>query len=143
MKERWVDVTQNFTASRDTVFEYIAEHENLAPMFQAKVTRIKDGDTERNGVGSVRLVKLGPTPAVEETQTKFERPGLIEYRVTRGPVIRNHIGIITFTELPGGGCSLNWRIRISSPYPGAGLLLSKGLSAGLTKSLGKLSTTLK
>lgn len=142
MKERWVHVEQNFTANRETVFDHLAEHENLAPLFGAKVTRVKDGDTERNGVNSVRLVKVGPAPAVEETVTAFVRPELIEYRVTHGGPLKNHIGIMKFTELPGNGTHLDYRIRIASNIPGVGLILHKILTAGITKGLKGLNSKL-
>jgi uncharacterized protein YndB with AHSA1/START domain len=142
MKERWVHVEQNFTASRDTVFDYLAEHENLAPLFGAKVTRVKDGDSERNGVNSVRLVKVGPAAPVEETVTEFVRPELIEYRVTHGGPLKNHVGIQKFSELPGNGCHLDYRIRISSNIPGVGFVLHKILTAGITKGLAGLNAKL-
>ena len=135
MKEHWVHVEHNFTASPDKVFAHLSEHENLEPIFGAKVTRIKDGDTSRNGVGSKRLVKVGPTPAVEETVTESKPNELIEYRITHGGPLRNHVGIQKFTELPGGGTHLDYRIRIASPYPGLAAILSKVLAKGVTKGL--------
>jgi len=142
MKEHWVHIEHNFTASPETVFNHLAEHENLQPLFGAKVTRITDGDTERNGVGSKRLVKVGPTPAVEETVTTFKPYELIEYRVTHGGPLRNHIGIMTFTALPNSGTHLDYRIRLASPYPGLAAILKRVLGGGIKKGLNGLDKTL-
>ena len=142
MKEHWVHVEQNFTADRETVFNHLAEHENLAPIFGAKITRVCDGDTERNGVGSKRLVKVGPTPAVEETITVFKPYELVEYRITHGGPLKNHVGILKFTELPGNGTHLDYRIRVQSKYPGLALILSRVLGSGITKGLKGLDKSL-
>lgn len=111
MKEHWVEVNFDFKASQETVFDHLAEHENLAPVFGAKITRIKDGTGERNGTGSVRMVKVGPLPAAEETITVFEPHSLIEYKITNDSPIKNHVGIMKFSALPGGGTHIDYRIR--------------------------------
>ena len=62
-----VHITHEFKSDPKTVFDKLAEHENLGPVFGAKVTRVSDGTTSRNGVGSVRRLQIGPLPAFEET----------------------------------------------------------------------------
>ena len=45
-----------------------------------RITRLRDGtDGHRNGVGSVRELKVGPTPPFEETVTEFVPNELIAY----------------------------------------------------------------
>jgi uncharacterized protein YndB with AHSA1/START domain len=142
MKEHWVHVQHDFNAPPQKVFEYLAEHENLGPVFGAKITRINDGETERNGVGSRRLVKVGPTPPVEETITKSVPYELIEYRVTHGGPLRNHIGIMKFDQLPDGGTHIDYRIRLASPYPGLAFVLQKVLSSGIVKGFSGIDAKL-
>ena len=61
-----VRIDHCFSSSTAQVFEYLAEHENLAVVFGACVTRVRDGsDGVRNGVGSTRRVKVGPLPPFE------------------------------------------------------------------------------
>lgn len=136
MRAHWVHVEHDFPAPPQVVFDHLAEHENLAPVFGAHVTRLRDGDTERNGVGSMREVKVGPAPAVEETVTEFEPNELIEYRVTSKGPLKDHVGIMKFSELPDGNTHLDYRIRLSSHIPGlAGvlkLLLTRGIEKGFT-----------
>src|ERR1700750_923706 len=57
-----VHVTYAFAKPADRVFAYLAEHENLGPLFGAKVKRLRDGDSDRNGVNSARELKVGPLP---------------------------------------------------------------------------------
>ena len=47
-------MSRDFAKPPDRVFAYLSEHENLGPLFDAKIERVRDGDTERNGVNSVR-----------------------------------------------------------------------------------------
>jgi hypothetical protein len=53
-----VHVTHTYTSDPATVFEKLSEHEFLGPVFAAWITRVKDGDTSRNGVGSTRSLKI-------------------------------------------------------------------------------------
>ena len=138
MRAHWVHVEHDFPAPLPVVFAHLAEHENLAGVFQAKVTRVRDGDSERNGVGSMRIVKIGPAPPVEETVTGFETDELIEYRVTNKGLLKDHVGIMKFSELPGGGTHLDYRIRLSSHVPGLAIVLKGVLTRGIEKSFSRL-----
>ncbi len=62
MRAYRVHVSHDFAKPPERVFAYMAEHENLGPLFGAEITRLRDGDTERNGVNSVRKLKVGPLP---------------------------------------------------------------------------------
>ncbi len=138
MRAYWVHVEHDFPAPPGVVFAHLAEHENLADVFGAKVTRVRDGDTERNGVGSMRIVKIGPAQPVEETVTKFEANELIEYRVTNKGLLKDHVGIMKFSELPDGNTHLDYRIRLSSHVPGLAPVLKRVLTGGIEKSFARL-----
>lgn len=142
MRAHWVHVEHDFPAPPSVVFAHLAEHENLADVFQAKVTRLRDGDSERNGVGSMRIVKIGPAPPVEETVTEFETDELIEYRVTNKGLLKDHVGIMKFSELPDGNTHLDYRIRLSSHVPGLAVVLKGLLTRGIGKSFSRLDREL-
>jgi uncharacterized protein YndB with AHSA1/START domain len=135
MRERWVHVEHDFAAPVGEVFSHLAEHENLAAVFGAKVERVRDGETERNGTGSVRRLRIGPLPPFEETVTAFVPDELIEYRITRGSPLKGHIGTMRFSERPGGGTHLDYRIRIASAIPGLAPVVAAGLSRNVAKGL--------
>jgi uncharacterized protein YndB with AHSA1/START domain len=131
-----VIVDRDFSKPPDRVFEYMAEHENLADLFGAKVTRLQDGRAgERNGVGSVRRLNIGPLPGFEETVTEFERPERIVYRITKGSPLRGHVGVMTFAPDGRGGTRLHYDIRLASPIPGLAAIVRASLARTVDKGL--------
>lgn len=126
-----VHVTHTFTSDPATVFEALAEHENLGAIFPAKITRVRGGDTSRNGVGSVRKLKIGPLPAFEETVITAEPNTLIEYRISKGSPLKGHRGVQRLTPTADGGTQLDYTIEFGSLVPG----LAKVVAASLTKTI--------
>jgi len=143
MREYWVEVNEDVSTSREEVFEFLAEHENLGPLLGgANIARVRDGDTERNGVGSVRRVKVGPARPFEETVTRFEPHSLIEYQITKGGPLRNHIGIVALSDAADGGTNIDYRIRVASHIPGLAPLVRGKLTRDITRSIAKLDSHL-
>ena len=130
-----VTVQQDFALPVDRVYAYLAEHEHLGPLFGARITRLKDGTHERNGVGSVRMLKLGPLPAFQETVTEAVRDALIRYRITEGSPLRGHEGVLRFTPTPSGGTHLHYEIRFSGKVPGLAPIVAVGLKRTITRGL--------
>jgi uncharacterized protein YndB with AHSA1/START domain len=136
MRAHWVHVDRELNAPPEQVFDHLAEHENLADLFGAKVKRLNDGtDGNRNGVGSRRELKVGPLPPFEETTTKYERPSLIEYKITKGGVLNDHVGIMEFSPTPSGGTRFVYRIRVISKIPGTSGLIKANLQRNVEKGL--------
>lgn len=136
MRAHWVHIERDLDAPPEAVFDHLAEHENLAALFGVQVKRIKDGDDgSRNGVGSARELKIGPLPAFEETTTRYERPELIEYKITRGGMLKDHVGIMKFSPTPSGGTRLDYRIRVITKVPGLSPVVAKKLTTDIGKGL--------
>ena len=135
MRAHHVHVEHEFAKPPERIFAHLAEHENLADLFGAKVTRLRDGDRERNGVGSVRGLRIGPLPSFEETVTEFVVPERIVYRITKGSPLRGHVGVMTFTATPGGGTRFVYDIRLASPIPGVAPLVRAVLTRSITRAL--------
>lgn len=130
-------VEQDFTVPVERAFAFLSEHENLTALFPAKITRLKDGDDgTRNGVGSVRQLRIAVLPPFEETNTKVVENELVEYRITKGSPLKNHSGRMTFTSLPSGGSHLRYEIQFDLPIVGA--VVAKALTRDLTKGLKKV-----
>jgi len=134
-----VHVTHTYTSDPATVFAKLSEHENLGPVFGAKITRVCDGDTSRNGAGSTRTLKIGPLPAFQETTTRAEPNSLIEYKISKGSPLRGHWGVQKLTPTPDGGTTLDYTIGFDMPIPGMAALVGKVLSSNIKKGLGKLA----
>jgi len=134
-----VHVTHTYTSDPATIFEKLSEHENLGPLFRAKITRVKDGDTSRNGPGSTRRLKIGPLPAFEETTTVSEPPALIEYKITKGSPLKGHWGRQILTPTSDGGTQLDYTIGFDMAVPGAAGAVGKVVQAAIAKGLGQLA----
>ncbi|MRJ78209.1 SRPBCC family protein [Aeromicrobium sp. SMF47] len=134
-----VHVTHTYTSDPATVFERLSEHENLGPVLGAKVARVSDGDTSRNGVGSTRSLKIGPLPAFHETTTVAEPNTLIEYAITKGSPLKGHWGRQVLTRTTDGGTLLDYTIGFDMAVPGAAAVVGKILQASISKGIGKLA----
>lgn len=135
MRAHWVHVQRDLSAPVEEVFDYLAEHENLAALFGARVKRLNDGDTERNGVGSRRELRVGPTPAFEETVTQYVPNELIEYKITKGSPLDGHVGTMKFSPTSSGGTLLDYRIRIASRIPLLAPIVARQLTRDVEKGL--------
>lgn len=135
MRAHHVHVEHHFDKPPERVFAYLAEHENLAEMFGAKVKRLRDGEAgERNGVGSCRQLRIGPLPPFEETVTEFLAPERIVYRITKGSPLRGHVGTMTFAPL-NGGTRFVYDIRLASPVPGLARIVQASLTRTIKRAL--------
>jgi uncharacterized protein YndB with AHSA1/START domain len=133
-----IHIEHRFTKPPELIFAHLAEHENLADVFAAKVTRLRDGDDgERNGVGSVRQLRIGSLAPFEETVTEFVPHERIVYRITKGSPLRGHLGVMSFTPA-AGGTSFVYDIRLASPIPGLALLVRTLLTRSIEQSLDKV-----
>ncbi len=132
-----IEIEQDFAKPVEQVYAHLAEHENLGPLFGAKVTRVRDGDTERNGVGSVRALKVGPLPPFEETVTEAIPNELIRYRITKGSPLRGHHGELRFSS-KGTGSHLRYVIEFGAVVPGLDRLIKLGLERNLRAALPKV-----
>jgi uncharacterized protein YndB with AHSA1/START domain len=126
-----VHETYDFDVPVERLYEYFAEHANLKTLFGIDVERIKEGDTEPNGVGSVRKLSVKGLMPFEETVTEAIPNERIEYRVTKGTPLRNHLGVMVFSSTGTGGSHLDYTITFDALVPG----LDRVIAAGLTRSV--------
>lgn len=133
-----VHIEHDFVSDPATVFAALSEHENLSPVFKAKILRVCDGDTTRNGVGSTRELKIGPLPAFEETTTVSEPNSLIEYRISKGSPLRGHWGVQRLSSTATGGTHLDYTIGFDAPVPGMASVVGKVLTLAISRGLGSL-----
>lgn len=126
---------ENYALPPERVFAFLAEHENLGPLFGAKIKRLQDGtDGERNGAGSARQLKIGPMPPFEETVTETKPNELIRYRITKGSPLKDHSGEMQFTP-NGTGTHLRYEITFRTAVPGLDAVIAAGLKRNIAKGL--------
>lgn len=138
MAKHQVRVQEFFDAPPAKVFPVFADHAKLGRILGIACKRIKDSSDPKNpnGLGSVRRLTMGLS-AFEETITAFEPNQLIEYRVTRGSPIKNHLGHMEF-ELLNGGTRFDYTIDFDVKIPFTGGLISFILKSGLAKGMKKV-----
>jgi uncharacterized protein YndB with AHSA1/START domain len=119
---------QYFAAPRPKVFGWFADHENLRCVWGGRFRRIKDATDGKNpnGLGSVREIRLGFS-SFEETIVKFQPPTVIEYTVSRGGPIKNHLGRMLFSDADSG-TKLDYTISFDPKIPFTGWLIARVLS---------------
>lgn len=126
---------QSYSLPPEQVFNHFAEHENLGEMLGAKITRIQDGtDGTRNGVGSIRELKVGPAPPFQETVTESIPNELIAYKITKGSPLKDHHGEMRFTP-DGTGTHLHYEISFGSSIPGLAFIVAQSLKRNIPKGL--------
>ncbi len=139
MRAHHVRIEHDFAKPPERIFAHLSEHENLAAVFGAKVTRLRDGgDGERNGVGSARRLQIGVLAPFEETVTEFAPSTRIVYRITKGSPLRGHVGTMEFAPSAGGGTRFSYDIRLASRIPGLALLVRAALTRSITQALPKV-----
>jgi uncharacterized protein YndB with AHSA1/START domain len=130
-----VVVDHRFSAPPARVFAHLAEHENLAAVFGARVERLRDGDDgQRNSAGSARRLKIGPLPDFDETVTEYVPDELIRYRITRGSPVRDHRGEMRF-QADGPGTWLHYEIAFGAVVPGLDRLIAAMLERNMVNGL--------
>ncbi len=129
-----IEIEHDFALPVDRVYAYLAEHENLGPMFGATITRVRDGDTSRNGKGSVRTLRLAILPPFQETITDAVPNERIDYRITKGSPLRNHRGSMSFS-VRGTGSHLTYVIEFRAVVPGLDRMIKPGVERRIRKGL--------
>lgn len=127
MAEQNLRFDEFFALPRERVFDWFSDPANLGRLWGAKFTRVRDGQdrAQPNGVGSVREVRAGAFK-FEETITAFQPHQLIEYTMTKGGPVKNHLGRISFSDAPGG-TRMVYTIQFDGKLPATGGLLASTL----------------
>jgi uncharacterized protein YndB with AHSA1/START domain len=128
-------IDYDFTVPVDRAYDYLAEHENLGPLFGAKIARVRDGDESRNGAGSIRQLRVAVLPPFEETVIEAVPGERIAYRITKGSPLRHHSGSMVFSPTPGGGSHLHYVIEFGAVVPGLDRVIKLSLERSIRNGL--------
>ena len=138
MGQQRIEIDKEFPFPVSDLFNHLSEHETLSALFApVKARRVKEGDVEPNGVGSVRRLSLPLAPAFEETVTEFQRDRRIAYRITKGSPLRDHHGVMAFSETAGGS-RLHYTIVFKGKLPLIAALIKPALERSIRKGLDDL-----
>jgi hypothetical protein len=119
------------------VFEVLADHaryDRFDGVRRAELVR--PGERDRNGLGAVRWVWLGPL-RFEEEIIAFEPPTQLDYRIrgVRGLPFRHQGGSIRLAPADGG-TDVVWTSSFEIPIPVVGGLLDRIFALQLARGFG-------
>lgn len=142
---KMIVIEQKFNRPVAEVFEVLSKHASYNRIFKPiQVVRIKDAtDPQRpDGVGSVRKMGFGLVKPIQEQITKLVPNELIEYKIIKNPLVRHHLGRLTFTTLDDQTTQLVYSIEFDGRIPLSSLIILSQLKfavgrgmAGLAKSM--------
>jgi uncharacterized protein YndB with AHSA1/START domain len=132
-----IRLDKTLAAPIDGVFELLSDHGNYDRFLGVTASRLtREGDSERNGVGAVRAITLGPI-RFEEEITAFERPRRMDYLIRRVNLPIVHDGGTITLESDSAGTRVLWISTFGVPLPWIGGPL--GLAFAGTLRLGFVS----
>lgn len=137
-----VHETYDFNVPVERLYAHLSNHENLKPLLGLDVERVKEGDTEPNGVGSVRKLSVKGIAPFEETVTEAIPNERIEYMITKGTPLRDHKGIMVFSSTGDGGSHLDYTITFGAAVPGLDRAVALGVGRTLRRGLPKVARAL-
>lgn len=144
MSSQRVQFEAAFKVPPAVVFATFADHVKFGGIWGSKMERIKAGSLpeEPNGEGSVRRIASGGF-TFEETITVFEKNRLIEYTVTQGGPIKNHLGHIEFRADGRGGTRVSYTITFSPKIPLTGGLIAAIIRKQWNSGIGPARTRIE
>lgn len=141
MPKQKVQVTQSFSAPVEAVFAALSDHNKLGPVLGVPVRRIKDGNDDPNGVGSIRTIGPGPI-GTQETVVGFVPNERVDYVITKfGGPVRNHNGELRFKSTDNGS-EVTWNIHFDTFPSVIGGGVKSVLELALKAGLGRLARQL-
>lgn len=131
-----ITVTRTIKAPIDQVFELLSDHANYKSFGGLKDSRlVREGKTEKNGLGAVRLIDAGAA-WFEEEITAFERPTRMDYVIRRSrPPIQHEGGSVRLKET-AAGTEVVWTSTLRFNIPLVGDFLTRLVAPQLSKSFG-------
>ncbi len=117
---------QDFEAPIKNVFSFFSDHNRLGEIYPGFIKRIIDAPnpTNCNDVGSSRIIISLPL-VFQETVTKYTEPTYLEYKITLGSPLKNHIGKMNFIELSDNRTRLDYVIEFEPYIPYTGFIINQ------------------
>jgi uncharacterized protein YndB with AHSA1/START domain len=128
-----IRVERTLEAPIDRVFDVLADHEGykrFRAIGDAKLVR--EGESERNGLGAIRELAAGPIRFTEEI-TAFERPIRLDYLIREVNLPLDHDGGSIRFEAVDDGTAVLWTSTFTTPVPVVGGALGGLMAAALKR----------
>ena len=131
---------QDYSVPAQKVFSFFSDHNRMGEIFPAFIRRVKDSPDPKNcnGLGSVRLLITVPL-FFRETITQYTESSLIEYKITSGSPLKNHVGTMKFIDLENGSSRLDYTIEFDALIPKTGFILKNLLEKQVGNAIRELA----
>jgi hypothetical protein len=139
-----IEIIQTFSKPVEKIFTDLSDHATFGLIIGANIQRIKDSKGEdKNGLGSIRLIKSFPAPPFEESIVAFEPNKFIAYEISKGSPLKSHRGEMHFSG-EGKNSKLVYTVRFEPKvsFPIWGKLLSSLIEKPIRKGLKEYSDKL-
>ena len=130
--------TTTVAAPASRVWEVLSDYEGMSSWAPGlKITVVKPGSPQPNGVGAQRRIQAVPgmAPLVEEI-IAFEPDHRLSYRGVSGIPFRNYIGDVALRP-SGSGTEISYTVSADNRLPGVAAVLAHGLLFGLKRAVNK------
>jgi uncharacterized protein YndB with AHSA1/START domain len=136
---RSIRVERRLAAPPEAVFEIVADHARYSQFDGIRRSELhKAGDPDRNGLGAVRWVWLGPLRFQEEV-TAYEPPSRLDYLITDVKTLPfRHEGGSIRLEPDGSGTHALWTSVFEIPIPLLGGALDGLFARQLAQGFGRV-----
>jgi uncharacterized protein YndB with AHSA1/START domain len=130
-----ITVTRIVKAPAEQVFDLLADHANYKSFPGIKESKlVREGKTEKNGVGAVREIKAGGAWFQEEI-THYDRPHRLDYLIVKARPPMDHEGGSVRLAPHALGCEVTWTTRVHIAIPLLGALLDRIVLPQLERGL--------
>lgn len=135
---------QDFDTSIINVFSFFSDHNRLKEIYPAFIKRIIDAPNPKNcnDVGSSRIIISLPL-IIQETIIKYNEPNYLEYKITLGSPLKNHVGKMNFIELSPTKTRLDYVIEFEPLIPYTGFIINQINTKVVQDALSKLARKFK
>ena len=130
--------TATVAASAAQVWAVLSDYEGMSSWAPGlKITVIRPGPPEPNGVGAQRRIQAVPgmAPLVEEI-IAFEPDQRLSYRGVSGIPFRNYVGDVALRSTDAG-TEISYTVSADNRLPGVAAVLAQGLLFGLKRAVNK------
>lgn len=136
---RSIRIERRLDAPPEAVFEVLADHARYDRFGGVRRSELaKPGERDRNGLGAVRRVWLGPL-RFEEEITAFDPPARFDYliRDVKTLPFRHQGGSVQLTPVEGGTDAV-WTSSFEIPIPILGTFLDRIFARQLERGFGSV-----
>lgn len=135
---RPIDVYRHAQAPVAVVWSVLTDHEGYRTWARIPTTVLEaEGEEDRNGVGALRRMGVGPF-GVKERVVHFAPPRRLSYVIEAGLPVRGYRADVVLTPTSDGGTDIRWTGSFTSVPRGTDRLFRSGFG----RVLGELATRL-